>query len=774
MAPAPATATAAGTRRGKRKRPLSEDDVYLLLHRYAPGTILTALQEVAQHAEGRRIDWRALAARSATGITSARELQMLWRHFAYRHDLAESVGAGDPPLDDDSDLECEIEPVPNPSKEALSEASALAKILISGSSRDQALGHRVNLEAPALNSPNEKIVRVPSDKQLAQNHRLTNVMGPISNTRQASHTGPSPDPLDAKGPSTKKKKPKTWSKEEDADLTAGVQKYGEGKWLDILHKCNFHNTRTVDQLSQRWTLICKRSGSSKPAISKQVSVASSEERKAALKAFSMAVDYNPLRKTSNPRSGAQQQSSQHTSTVSCPSMPPPAPLPLPVPTQVPMPAPVTVQVQSPLPQGQLACTQEPPPKVSNASSTTRKNSKKQAAQQNRTVAPSSIQAAAIAAGGRIATGTTAANFLKAAQSKNSVHIRARVTGSSKSSTSSKASAMVVEPGTQLSSGQHAEPRNTSAPYSSPSVLTTHAAGQVHGVSEVAAINPPEPSAGVNLLGTKKALSTTPLPASCDIVQQDDDSKFCVITIDDLFPEDAKQLETLRPKAKQPDPVGPKAKQPNVADPKAKQSDTVDRKVEKTVDSKDADMLEFDQYVASQGGSINMSHLDESKTVKSTPGAQDLVGCQKKQLKLVSTVQRSYPVSAGVPATEKKTITPVTKSATPMPTGTLPIIVGGGNATVQNGTLARNAAGPATTGGQNPLLKKANQTSSNAAVGSRVPSSSMTMNSASRMNPPARSQASTVVNGASKVNPLASNQAGTLVNRAGQANTRASQ
>ena len=134
-----APAPAAGAGKGKRKRALSEDDVYLLLNRsvlprppppprpvpslpppggslrarvlfhraarnpssprrYAPGTILTALQEVAQHAEGRRIDWRAVVRKSATGITSAREYQMLWRHFAYNHDLDETVDADDQPL----------------------------------------------------------------------------------------------------------------------------------------------------------------------------------------------------------------------------------------------------------------------------------------------------------------------------------------------------------------------------------------------------------------------------------------------------------------------------------------------------------------------------------------------------------------------------------------------------------------------------------------------------------------------------------------------------
>ena len=60
--------------------------------------ILTALQEVAQHTDGRRIDWRAVVANSTMGITSARKYQMLWRHFAYHHDIDESVDAYDQPL----------------------------------------------------------------------------------------------------------------------------------------------------------------------------------------------------------------------------------------------------------------------------------------------------------------------------------------------------------------------------------------------------------------------------------------------------------------------------------------------------------------------------------------------------------------------------------------------------------------------------------------------------------------------------------------------------
>jgi hypothetical protein len=100
-----------------------------------------------------------------------------------------------------------------------------------------------------LNSPNHKISRLASDKQLGQSGRLTNGAGPVSNLKWASHTGLSPDPIDGNGPH-KVKKPKPWSKEEDADLTTGVRKCGEGNWLDILQKYRFDNTRSAVQLSE--------------------------------------------------------------------------------------------------------------------------------------------------------------------------------------------------------------------------------------------------------------------------------------------------------------------------------------------------------------------------------------------------------------------------------------------------------------------------------------------------------------------------------------------
>jgi hypothetical protein len=124
------------------------------------------------------------------------------------------------------------------------------QILLYGSSREQAFGHRIKSEVPMLNTPNQKIPHVPSDKQLGHSHPLTNGTGPISNLKQASNTGLSPYHFVGNGPHKKKTKPKPWSKEEDANLTAGVYKCGEGKWLDILHKYSFDNTRCADQLSQ--------------------------------------------------------------------------------------------------------------------------------------------------------------------------------------------------------------------------------------------------------------------------------------------------------------------------------------------------------------------------------------------------------------------------------------------------------------------------------------------------------------------------------------------
>lgn len=54
------------------------------------------LQEVAQNS-GVKIDWNSLVKKTNTGISNAREYQMLWRHLAY-HDKLVKIESGEEPL----------------------------------------------------------------------------------------------------------------------------------------------------------------------------------------------------------------------------------------------------------------------------------------------------------------------------------------------------------------------------------------------------------------------------------------------------------------------------------------------------------------------------------------------------------------------------------------------------------------------------------------------------------------------------------------------------
>jgi hypothetical protein len=67
------------------------------LGRYTATTVLALLQEVA-HCPDVKIDWNALVRNTSTGISDAREYQMLWRHLAYRHSLLDKLEDGAHPL----------------------------------------------------------------------------------------------------------------------------------------------------------------------------------------------------------------------------------------------------------------------------------------------------------------------------------------------------------------------------------------------------------------------------------------------------------------------------------------------------------------------------------------------------------------------------------------------------------------------------------------------------------------------------------------------------
>lgn len=69
----------------------------LYFDRYSPTTILNLLKEVAQSA-GPKLDWDTLVKYSNTGISSAREYQMLWRYLAYKTPVLEKLETGAEPL----------------------------------------------------------------------------------------------------------------------------------------------------------------------------------------------------------------------------------------------------------------------------------------------------------------------------------------------------------------------------------------------------------------------------------------------------------------------------------------------------------------------------------------------------------------------------------------------------------------------------------------------------------------------------------------------------
>ncbi|KAL1313622.1 hypothetical protein AAHE18_16G125400 [Arachis hypogaea] len=67
------------------KVPFTEQDSAKLLEsRYDATTVLTLLQKLAHYPHA-KIDWNELVKNTSTGISTAREYQMVWRHLAYCH-----------------------------------------------------------------------------------------------------------------------------------------------------------------------------------------------------------------------------------------------------------------------------------------------------------------------------------------------------------------------------------------------------------------------------------------------------------------------------------------------------------------------------------------------------------------------------------------------------------------------------------------------------------------------------------------------------------------
>ncbi|KAH0903491.1 hypothetical protein HID58_042994 [Brassica napus] len=284
----------------KRKEFISEEDMATLLQRYDTMTILKLLQEMAYYAEP-KMDWNEMLKKTSTGITNGRDYQLLWRHLAYRDSLL-PVDDNALPLDDDSDMECELETSPAVNVDVVSEAVAHVKFLekscfsvpllitavfsvVIASSfvpSDLDIPEDSTFEAPlTINIPyGHRGPQEPSDSYWSS--KGMNITFPISLQKAAEgHNG---NGLASSVAARKKRK--KWSAEEDEELIAAVKRHGEGSWVTI-SKEEFEGERTVSQLSQRWGFLRKRGDTSNSST--QSGLHRTEEQMAANRALSLAV-----------------------------------------------------------------------------------------------------------------------------------------------------------------------------------------------------------------------------------------------------------------------------------------------------------------------------------------------------------------------------------------------------------------------------------------------------------------------------------------------------
>ncbi|XP_055810444.1 uncharacterized protein LOC129880427 isoform X2 [Solanum dulcamara] len=385
-------------KRKKQKCFISEEDIATLLQRYSVTTVLRMLQEVEQVAV-EKIDWNAIVRKSTTGITNAREYQMLWRHLAYRHGLVDKLDDEAQPLDDNSDLEYELEAFPAVSSETSAEAAAGVKMLIaSGIPNDANMLNGSTIEAPLIiNIPNGQTSRTGMDNSFqGTSMHGTNIIVPVAVQRQPLSTVVAAEGLDTHGqgctnlPPRRKRKP--WSEAEDMELIAAVQKCGEGNWANIL-KGDFKGDRTASQLSQRWAIIRKRQGTM-VGNGSQLSEAQLAARHAMSYALNMPIGDKlkaacPIGTGVGPNSGGGPSNSSH-----------------PVIADLASGGAQSQHQQDPLSSKPRIVHQKPAPKP-----TTRPDSM--------------VKDAAVAAGARIATSSNSASQVKIAQPKIPLQIPGR-------------------------------------------------------------------------------------------------------------------------------------------------------------------------------------------------------------------------------------------------------------------------------------------------------------------------------------------------------------
>ncbi|XP_008466159.1 uncharacterized protein LOC103503656 isoform X1 [Cucumis melo] len=401
-----------GKKENRRTGTISMEDCSTLLGRYSVRTIFTLLREVAQ-VSGVRIDWDKLVKNTSTGISDAREYQLLWRHLAYRHTLLEDMHSVTDSLefdlqDYDSDLDFEVEPFPSVGSESSNEAAACVKVLIAnGIPNESDVPNSSAVEAPlTIRISNSQ---PPTDN--FDNHQSASLQGisvtiPLSIQRQPIPVPPAAEVFDVNGAAgasaASRKRRKPWSKAEDLELIAAVEKCGEGNWANIL-KGDFKGDRTASQLSQRWSVIRKRRcnlnlGASTSSTTQKAQI------DAAHRALNFALDL-PVNNTKTANSNINSSIVSSSASASESS--------------------VQMQNQSPqisMPSRPLLV--DPLPSAVKSGINTSKNSLMINSTHN---SDSIVRATAVAAGARIVSPSDAASLMKATQTKNAIHIKSKCT-----------------------------------------------------------------------------------------------------------------------------------------------------------------------------------------------------------------------------------------------------------------------------------------------------------------------------------------------------------
>ncbi|KAF7830020.1 flocculation protein FLO11 isoform X2 [Senna tora] len=237
----------------KKKVTFSDEDAAELSEKYDAVTILTLVQEISRHADV-KIDWNEVVKNTATGISNAREYQMIWRHIAYGHELLDHVEDGAEPLDDDSDLDCELEAEPPVNNENALETSACVKVMLDSAMLSEAGPSSSTIEAPISISLPVRGLNTPDGSTDPSNSmQEVTIVFPVTVPRQPLPTVSSTEGVEAKGISNAKslkRKRKAWSEEEDTQLRAAVQKCGEGNWATMSKGGDFPINRSPTQLAQ--------------------------------------------------------------------------------------------------------------------------------------------------------------------------------------------------------------------------------------------------------------------------------------------------------------------------------------------------------------------------------------------------------------------------------------------------------------------------------------------------------------------------------------------